>query len=225
MAAMKRASTLLVLAALLTPGCGGSGKPSAKTTNSVPSTPTSTATTGASSTDCNTLGINPTGMREGTCTHGGVTWVIVDENHTLKLSTLWAQLAGVRASKTLPNGAAGSLPHGEFVIPSVTITNKVPSAQTFDQANTQQAGLILQGAVFKEDVAAERADQTSCLNQNAQPMQPGKSVTCELVFDVPASAVADLGKHGSGDLYMVNFGSDLSGSIFPQTIGQIRLYR
>jgi hypothetical protein len=41
---------------------------------------------------------------------------------------------------------------------------------------------------------------------------------------VPARSAADIGKHGSGDLYVVDFGSDLASSIPPQTVGQIRLY-
>jgi hypothetical protein len=45
-----------------------------------------------------------------------------------------------------------------------------------------------------------------------------------VIFDVPKGAATDLGKHGSGDLYVVNFGSDLASGTFPQTIGQIRLY-
>jgi hypothetical protein len=165
-------------------------------------------------------------MREGTCTHAGVTWVIVDQNHTLELSTLWAKLAAVRTAKGLASGAATSTASGKFVIASVTITNKLAAPQTFDQAHTQQAGLILNGAVFKEAVGAESgSDSNSCLKRNGAQIQPGASETCDVIFDVPASAAADLGKHGSGDLWLANFGSDLTASVFPQTVGQIRLYR
>ncbi|MBV8430005.1 MAG: hypothetical protein JO244_02500, partial [Solirubrobacterales bacterium] len=48
--------------------------------------------------------------------------------------------------------------------------------------------------------------------------------TCDVIFAVPANSVSDLGKHGSGDLYVVDFGSDLAASNAPQTVGQIRLY-
>jgi hypothetical protein len=165
-------------------------------------------------------------MREGTCTHGGITWVIVDENHTLKLKTLGATLVNVRTSKTLSSATGAATANGEFVIATVTIANKLPSPQTFDQAKTQQAGLILDGTVVKEAVVAEsEADANSCLSLHTTPIQPGQSLTCDVVFDVSPSAAADLGKHGSGDLYFVDFGSDLAGSIYPQMIGQIRLYR
>lgn len=218
----------MLLVATAVAGCGGTSHTATTraTTSSTSRTTSTTATTAsASPSDCATLGIDPAGMREGTCTHAGVTWVIVDENHTLSLSTLSVKLAGIRASKTVTSGTAPATAAGKFVIATLTITNKLAAPQAFDQARTQQAGLILAGALFKEAVAAEASgDSNSCLKHSGAPMQPGRSVTCEVIFDVPMSVAADLGKHGSGDLYVVNFGSDLSGSVVPQTVGQIRLY-
>jgi hypothetical protein len=125
----------------------------------------------------------------------------------------------------LASDAGSTTASGEFIVASMTITNELPAPQSFDEAGTQQAGLILDGSVFKEDLAAENgADTQSCLRTHGTPIQPRASQTCDVIFDVPKSAAADLGKHGSGDLYLVNFGSDLSGGAFPQTIGQIRLY-
>jgi hypothetical protein len=225
---LNRAWILPLVVAGVAAGCGGNGTHTTKTsptTNSVASAPSTSTTTTTASTDCNALGINPTGMREGTCTHAGITWVIVDENHTMKLKALWARLVAVRTTKVLASTTAATTANGQFLVASVTITNKVPAPQTFDQAGTQQAGLILDGAVFKEAVGAEsEADANSCLRLHGTPIQPSASETCDLIFDVPTHAAADLGKHGSGDLYLVNFGSDLAGSVLPQTIGQIRLY-
>jgi hypothetical protein len=224
---LKRAWIASLLLAVVLAGCGGSSTHKGKTTASGASAatgPLASTTPGAGSTDCNALGINPIGMREGTCTHAGVTWVIVDEDHTLKLKTLWARLAGVRTAKSLTSTTAASTANGAFVIVSVAITNKLQLPQMFDARGAQQAGLILDGTVFKEAVAAEsQADVSSCLKL-ATPLAPGQSETCDVIFDVPAHAAADLGKHGSGDLYLVNFGADLGGSVLPQKIGQIRLY-
>lgn len=213
----------MLLAAVVV-GCGGGSVHKDKTTT--PSAPAASGptTSTAASSDCDALGIDPTGMREGTCTHAGITWVIVDENHTLKLQTLWARLTGVRTAKNLTSTTASATANGDFVIASVTITNKLQLPQTFISANTQQAGLILDGTLFKEAVAAEsQADASSCLKL-AGSIAPGQSETCDVIFDVPAHAAADLGKHGSGDLYIVNFGADLAGGVLPQKIGQIRLY-
>src|SRR5579862_6963118 len=122
-------------------------------------------------------------------------------------------------------GAQAASAQGRFVLVSVTITNRLELTQTFDKSGTQQAGLILDGTVYKEDTAVEsRADSKSCLSGKAS-LAPGESRTCQVVFDVPAASAGDLGKHGRADLYLVDFGSDLSGSLVPQTVGQIRLYR
>lgn len=222
---MKRAWIAPLLLAAVAAGCGGKSTHATNTgaagTAAATSSAISTTTTPA---DCYALGIDPAGMREGTCSHAGITWMIVDQSHTLKLKTLWARLAGVRTAKTLTSTTARMTAGGSFVIASVRITNKLPATQTFDQASTQQAGLILAGGVFKEAVETERhADASSCVKL-ASSIPPGHSRTCDVVFDVPARAASDLGKHGSGDLYLVNFGSDLAGSVLPQTIGQIRLY-
>jgi hypothetical protein len=219
---LRRGCVVLVAAALIAAGCGSKAKTVSQTTATSPSTPSSTTTT-AASRDCNALGINPTGMREGTCTHAGITYVIVDENHTLKLSTLSTKLAGLRTTSTL----AGSHPataQGRFVVASLSITNRLKLPQTFSGSGTQQAGLILAGTVYKEDVTTERSsDPASCASRGIRILA-GQSETCDVIFDVSASSAAALGKHGSGDLYIVDFGSDLAGSTPPQTVGQIRLY-
>jgi hypothetical protein len=219
-------SLVLLGAALMAAACGGQSKPTTQAhSQTTADAPPRTATTTPASRlgDCNALGINPIGMREGTCTHGGITYVIVDEDHTLKLPTLWGSLSGIHTAKTLTNDAAVATAQGQFLIATLGINNKLATPQTFDPGHTQQAGLILDGAVYKEDPEAENADSDSCLRQNG-PIQPGGTVTCDVIFDLPASAAADLGKRGSGDLYLVNFGSDLSGSTLPQMVGQIRLY-
>jgi hypothetical protein len=105
----------------------------------------------------------------------------------------------------------------------VRITNEQSHGEVFDRGHTQQAGLILDGTVYKEDLGGENADPNSCLSEKSG-IQPGATEICDVIFDVPANAAADLGKHGSGDLYLINFGSNLSDSTLPSRVGQIRLY-
>lgn len=224
------------MALALAVGCGGKSNqaansnstPSATTTASGGSTAgtgttTAGATTGSGVEDCVAAGIDPAQMREGTCTHGGITWVIVNETHPLKLKTLSATLTGIGTDKVLASAGGTANANGKFVVASVRITNKLETAQVFDAAGSQQAELRLAGGNFKEAGSAEHADANSCLKRAAH-LRSGASETCDVIFDVPDSAIADLGKHGSGDLYLVDFGADLSGSLVPQTIGQIRLY-
>lgn len=222
---LRRRSVVLLAGALLAAGCGSKAKTVSNTTATAPSTPAAStpATTTAAPTDCNTLGINPTGMHEGTCTHAGTTYVIVDQNHPLKLHTLSVKLGSIRSTSTL-TASKSATAQGRFIVAPLTISNHLALPQTFDAAGTQQAGLILDGTVYKEDVNAETgSDSASCLSQDVR-VPAGKSETCDVIFDVPASSAADLGKHGSGDLYIVDYGSDLAGSTPPQTVGQIRLY-
>lgn len=217
---------VLLAAALIAAACGGQVKTTThtQTRTTADAPPRTTTTTPAAPGDCNSLGINPARMREGTCTHGGITYVIVDEDHTVKLRTLWGSLSAIHTAKSLMNDTAVATAHGEFLVATLKITNELAHQQTFDQGHSQQAGLILDGTVYKEDVSGENADPGSCLRQKGGAIGPGDTETCDVVFEVPVSVAADLGKHGSGDIYLVNFGLDLSDSTLPHTVGQIRLY-
>jgi hypothetical protein len=220
---LRRGCAVLAAGALAAAGCGGKAKPTtAAHTTATASTPT--PATPAGPRDCNTLGINPTGMREGTCTHAGITYVIVNRNHTLRLHTLSANVQSIHAVSAL-SGTQPTSGQAKFVIVSVTVTNHLATPQTVNKSGTQQLGLILDGTVYKEDVEAEKSsDPGSCTAQQGKFTQ-GSSVSCDVVFQVPAQSAGDLGKHGRSDLYVVDFGSDLAGSPPPQTVGQIRLYQ
>lgn len=221
-----RRGCVLVVAGLVAAGCGGSSKAQTHTTTAATtatnaSTPTSATT--ASAKDCNALGINPTGMREGTCTHAGITYVIVDRNHTVRLRTLSASVDSVSTVSAL-SGTEPSTAQTKFVIASLTVSNHLSLPQTIDKSGTQQAGLILDGQIYKESVDVERAsDPRSCVSQKGK-FSSGASVTCEVVFEVPGGSVADLTRHGRADLQVVDFGADLAGNPPPQTVGEIRLY-
>lgn len=224
-----RGCALLVAGALAASGCGGKAKSGQTATHAAPAPPASTttattATTAAPVKDCNALGINPAHMREGTCTHGGLTYVIVDRTHFLHLRTLSADLQSVHAVSAL-SGSAPTPAQGKFVIASLDFTNKLPGQQTVDKNGAQQTALILDGHVYKEDVAAEKtSDPRSCVAQQGR-FTRGSSVSCEAVFQVPAASAADLEQHGRADLYVVDFGYSLAGSAASQTVGVIRLYR
>src|SRR5436305_4954332 len=174
---LRRCCLVLVVAALAVAGCGSKNKTASQTTASSPtgaaSSNTTTTSTTAAAADCNKLGINPTGMREGTCTHAGITYVIVDENHTLKLHSLTARLNGIHATSSLSAGKQATA-QGKFVVLPITLTNRLGLAQSFDRSGTQQAGLVLEGTVYKEDTGVEQgSDPSSCLNHTT-PLPSGK---------------------------------------------------
>lgn len=213
-------SALLVLLVL---GLGATGCGSQHKAHTQSNQPAPAATTPSTSArDCNAMGINPARMREGTCTHAGVTYVIVDENHTLKLHTLTAALTGIRSAKSL-SGARPAVAQGRFVVASIKLTNRLELPQSFDKSGTRQAELILEGTVYPEDARVEASAPGSCLGAKTS-LALNRDQVCQVLFDVPPAAATHLGQHGSGDLYLVDFGSDLAGSIPPQVVGQIRLY-
>jgi hypothetical protein len=223
---VRRGCVVLVAGALVAVGCGGkSNSATTQTTATAASTPTTGATaTAGLAKDCNTLGINPTGMREGTCTHAGITYVIVNRNHILRLPTLRASLDSVNAVDAL-SGTKPTTGQTKFVIASITITNHLSLPQSIDKSGTQQAGLILDGTVYKESAGVEKSSDPSSCQISTPKISPGSSATCDVVFQVPAASASDLGTHGRADLYVVDFGSDLAGNPPPQTVGEIRLYR
>ncbi len=83
-------------------------------------------------------------MREGTCTHAGITYVIVNRNHTLRLHSLDADVESVHAVSAL-SGTQPTSGQTKFVVISVGITNHLATPQTVNKSGTQQLALILDG--------------------------------------------------------------------------------
>ncbi len=225
---------LLGAAAILS-GCGGGTKtvvstvtaPQASTTIAATSSPSTTISTTSSSTskptDCNALGIDSKGLREGTCFTNGEKFTVVNKASTLHLRSLTAKFNGARTQNSLSAPASTATANGEFVIISLTIANKLDTPQTFDQIGTPQTALELGNKVYTEDFQAENGpDQQSFIaNQLSQNgIQPGESKTGDVVFDVPSRAVSELDK--TGNIIVVNFGDAAQSP--SGTIGVIRTY-
>jgi hypothetical protein len=166
--------------------------------------------------DCNAAGINAQQLREGTCVAGAQTVVVVNKTGTLHLKSLDAKYVGFHR-----NGKVAAL--------TITITNRLHMAQ---QWQPSMAALFIPGTTtgagnssnYLENLDADTGDQNSCLDKTGTApnggLQPGASVTCDVVFDIPANA--DPAASGSG-LDIANFGEDVSNpSRLP--VGIIRTY-
>jgi hypothetical protein len=175
-----------------------------------------TATTPSGPPDCDAAGINAQQLREGTCVAGAQTVVVVNKTGTLHLKSLDANYVGFHRN-------------GKFATLTITIKNKLHTPQ---QWQPTMAALFLPGTSagagnspnYLESLDADTGDQNSCLWKTGTAanggLQPGASVTCDVVFDIPASA--DPAANGSG-LYIANFGEDVSNpSRLP--VGIIRTY-
>jgi hypothetical protein len=194
-------------------GVAGSG-PARTTTGATSTTTRHTATTPSSLADCNAAGINLQQLREGTCLENAETVVVVNKTSTDHLKSLDASYRGLHS-------------HGKFAIATITIKNKLDQPQRWQHT---QAALFIPGGsdvgthpFYVEDVHAEIADQNSCLWKTGTAahggLQPGDSMTCDVVIQIPASA--DPAGNGSG-LYIANFGDEVSNPLQP--VGIIRTY-
>lgn len=175
-----------------------------------------TARTPSGPPDCNAAGINAQQLREGTCVAGAQTVVVVNKTSTLHLKSLDANYVGFHRN-------------GKFATLTITIKNKLHTPQRWQPT---MAALFIPGAStgagngpnYLENLDADTGDQNSCLQKTGTAanggLQPGASVTCDVVFDIPASA--DPAVSGNG-LYIANFGEDVSNpSRLP--VGIIRTY-
>ncbi len=214
-----------VISLLAVVGCGA-GSSSTKTvvrTVTAPSTSTSSAAH-ASPSDCDARGINAKKLGEGTCTSGGTTLTVVNKGSTLRLKSLTATLNGIRTTDSVGSYVGRSIARGRFVLFTLTVTNRLETPQNFDGIGARQTALSLGADTYTEDFNAENGrDLASCLSKDgagSSPVQPGESITCEVIFDVPAIGVAKL--NTDGNLEITNFGEDVSSSTGP--IGLFRTY-
>jgi hypothetical protein len=218
----------LPVALVVLAGCGGATKTVTVTTTSA-GTPTQATTSSAVTTtaaatgpaSCAQLDVKTvtTGAK---CNANGIPITIARQSDTLNLSTLSAHLSSVATATNLSNGYSSKTATGSFVIFKLAITNKTGSPQTFAPVGTQQTALVGHNATYSEDFDAENGpDSHSCIS-NDDPIQPGATKNCDVVYDIPTPAVNRGRTHGFG-LLVSNFGDDLSpnATSTPSTAGMI----
>jgi hypothetical protein len=163
--------------------------------------------------ECSAAGIDAQQLREGTCVVGGASIVVVvNKTSTLRLKSLTARYVGLRRA-------------AELVTFTITVKNKLATPQLW--RSPTQADLFIPGTGsgpnFLESFAAENRDPNSCVwkvgTAGNGGLQTGASVTCDVIFEIPASA--DPTAPGS-TLGIANFGDDVSNA--SQPVGTIRTY-
>jgi hypothetical protein len=192
-------------------GVVGSG-PGSTTAGGISPTTRHTATAPGALPDCNAAGIDSQQLREGTCVVGGASIVVVvNKTSTLRLKSLNARYIGLRR-------------HGNLATFTITVKNKLATPQLW---RSRQAALFIpdtgSGPNYLENFDAEDRDPNSCLwrvgTAGNGGLQPGASVTCDVIFEIPANA--DATAPGS-TLGIANFGDDVSNA--SQPVGNIRTY-
>jgi len=141
---------------------------------------------------------------------------VVSNTSTLHLKSLDAKYAGLRRNRTGPT------------IVMLTITNKLRTPQQW--LDTMDS-LFIPGTnggdgnspYYGEDPTGDNRDRNSCLWKTGAAthggLQPGASVTCDVAFNIPASA--DPLSVGS-TLLVANFHDDVSNA--KQAVGGIRTH-
>jgi Domain of unknown function (DUF4352) len=209
-------------AALFITGCGSSGKTITKTVTVASAPVTITKTVSASAPVSNSSGSGgtsgskcaiaslakvPNGFK---CTSDGVPLVFAHQGAPIHLKSLTAHLNGTSTATSLSDQVSTVTAQGEFVLISLTIANTTTSPQTFANPGTEPTALYIGKDQYSEDFDAENGpDQHSCVALDESPTQPGASLTCDVVYDVPTAAVKTAETDGY-KLFVVNYGDDLS---------------
>lgn len=190
--------------------------------NSTTTTPatTQTQTTPSGPPACS----GPVFQTASTCVlNGGTTVKIARGTATLHLKTLDAQVVGIRTASTVANSGISATANGVFLIIAIKVTNKASAPETFDGGGfSQQTSLELNGSTYTEDFHAENEADPQSFVTNNSPVQPGESVTGDLVYDVPPSKASTATSSPRAVLLIGNFGDDFSQSA-PSTVGLIAL--
>lgn len=143
-----------------------------------------------------------------------------------RLKTLAARVVGLTTADTLSDGTSSASAVGRFVVVSLAVTNRAHSPETFDPIGVQQAALVEHKTYYSEDFKVENYnDSRSCVSQATTPIQPGESATCDVVFDLPATAIRAAADAHQLAVVVANFGDNLSpsSSSVPKSLGVVGL--
>jgi len=214
----RRTCLIAALAALGIAGCGGSTKtvtvPTPARTVTIPAAPQQAATqttTAASPTECR-LALTLPNVSQ--CSSDGVTAALAHGTGVLHLKTLDAQVVAVRKETSISNGAGiSATARGVFVIVALKVTNTSASPQNFDGIASNQTLLDLNGDSYSEALDAEnQADQQSFLSQG-DTIQPGESLTGDLIYDVPPDRASNITTSPYNAVLVDDFGTNMNTTV------------
>jgi hypothetical protein len=152
---------------------------------------------------------------------------IAHQSNAVHLKTLTARVIGVSTAETLSGSTGSATAIGRFVVVSLAIANQADSPESFDRIGAEQTRFVGNGKSYSEDFNAENGgDPRSCVRaaMTATSIQPGESATCDVVFDLPASAI-ERARTDRFSLIVANFGDNIGPSTLslPATLGVIVL--
>ena len=175
-------------------------------------------------TDCDSLGINAVGLKEGPCTDAGTGQRIkvVNKDTTLRLPEMNVRYLGATTAPTIGSDIGSEAASGTFLILRLEITNKTNAPVTIEPDGIELT-LTRRGRTrtYTHDFDAENLPGDSFV-WIGDELQPGAAVTGTVVFDVPTRFASELDR--TGNLVVLQF-SDVDSFDAPQRrIGVIRTY-
>jgi hypothetical protein len=145
--------------------------------------------------DCGTKEIDTGAHREGTCTEGGSTLVVVDKGSVLKLESLEAKLLGVRERQRIEGAAGSKTTKGRFLTFELAVTNRTDAPAT---VAVGQFWLYV-GGLYGEAVEVDEDLESRSFLARDRPIPPGGSETATVTFGVSTKGARQMPEVGNLD--------------------------
>jgi hypothetical protein len=176
------------------------------------------------SSDCGAKEIDTGAHKEGTCTEGDTTIVVVNEDSVLKLQSLEARLLGTQERKTIGGPAGSKTAKGKFLTFELEVTNRTDAPATVAEGQF----VLYLGGIHTESVEVEENYEPRSFLARSRVIPPGGSETGTVTFAASVKGAESLTE--SGNLDVVNLGTSVSkyepeGLFSESEYGAIRTYR
>jgi hypothetical protein len=222
----KVALALLVLVAMtVVSACGGSGEGDVLGSTTTPTLPRG-RNGRPPRTDprksCEAQGVNATQLLPGSCTEGGVQYVVANYGGVVKLRTLAVTITGVGVAPGYEGTRRVVAPqYDAFLRIGLQVQNRDKVPHRFALGQTM---LGIAASNYLERVDVERTvHQEAIVRANGGMMGPGETLRGDVVFDINEADYQELQRRGR--FFIFNFGDRASPQLRRGAqIGQIRLY-
>jgi hypothetical protein len=176
--------------------------------------------TEADAKDCEVLGIDHQGLKEGPCTlENGTKVKVVNRSTRLTLPQVGVQLNSITAATTIPRPYDSPLV-GHFVVANLSVTNRLDAPVEID--GSDQFALGLGKKTFTADFDAMNTGQDDGLVY--ETLQPDETRSGAVVFRVSAKAARHVETDGNFLVYQFTDADNIGFESPKRRVGLIRTY-
>jgi hypothetical protein len=222
--ARRRSLSLLLIAAAVTAGCGGSDQASNTPTTSKSTTPTVPKSHPKPAVvSCDDFGLLGGHTRVGRCQYDPDTvFRVVNRGHALDMKQYVARVGRIQtiSGPLVGDSLVKSRPDGIWISVALRITNKLRNPAHF--GSPMQAELYLGDDVYEEDQPGEQSYAGSFINRpviDPEETQPG-----EVLFDVPKAKLHSLKRNAGLSLLDFTSAQQFGRAMPGVPVGFVRLY-